>query len=143
MRLGCYNESTYARFFYFNDVHKRVMHQHITFSEFLSAAGVTVAGPCRILSLRNPYDRVYSGFLQMQRDIATQPSAPFPARPWIRELVMAQLDENRKLLIKAEYDFNKWILAIPEYAIFETGRNSNFPLHPSHYWVRAGRSSVG
>ena len=139
-RLSSYNESLYSRFFQFNKHLNRVVHQHITFSEFLSLPeaqlGYTVGA-----FIRNPYDRAYSGFIQVQRDIALQPHAQFPDR-WVKDLVMTQLTENSRRLIQSGYDFNEWILSIPEYEIFEVGRNTNFPLHPSHYWTHSSGTRV-
>jgi Sulfotransferase family len=139
-RLSSYNESIYSRFFQFNKHLNRVVHQHVTFSEFLSLPeaqlGYTVGA-----FIRNPYDRAYSGFIQIQRDIILQPRAKFPEQ-WVKDLVMTQLTENARRLIQSGYDFNKWILSIPEYEIFEVGRNTNFPLHPSHYWTHSSEARV-
>ena len=139
-RLSSYNESIYSRFFQFNKHLNRVVHQHITFSEFLSLPearlGYTVGA-----FIRNPYDRAYSGFIQTQRDISLQPRANFTEQ-WVKDLVMTQLIENARRLIKASYEFNEWILSIPEYEILEVGRNTNFPLHPSHYWTHSSEARV-
>ncbi|MEI9428626.1 sulfotransferase family 2 domain-containing protein [Mesorhizobium sp. Cs1299R1N3] len=132
-RLERYNESTYSKFFYFNKHLNRVTHQHITISEFKalpeSKLGYTTAS-----FVRNPYDRAYSGFIQLQRDIAYQPLAEYP-HAWIRELVKAQLSENQKRIADSDYDFNRWIMLLPEYEIMDVGRNTNMPLHPASYWT--------
>lgn len=141
LRFGSYNESPYPGFFNFNPHLNRVVHQHLTLADFRllpeSQLGYTTAA-----FVRNPYDRAYSGFLQLQRDIAEQPTAVFPSE-WIRELVIAQLNENARRLTAAEYDFNRWILTLPEYEIHEAGRNTNMPLHPANYWTHvAGQQRV-
>ena len=139
-RLLPYNESPYSRFFYLNKSLNRVVHQHITFAEFLSLPegklGYTVGA-----FARNPYDRAYSGFVQIQRDIAFQPQAAFPEQ-WIKDLVMAQLERNSRRLAQCEYDFNRWILSVPEYEILDVGCNTNMPLHPAHYWTYAAGMQV-
>lgn len=140
VRLGAYNESTYSLFFYFNTSFNRVVHQHITFTEFQSLPEGQL-GYTSGAFIRNPYDRAYSGFIQIQRDIANQPQANFPEK-WIKDLVTAQLEENSRRLAVCEYDFNRWILSLPEYEIFDTGRNTNMPLHPSHYWTHSTRGRV-
>jgi hypothetical protein len=134
-RLQVYNESTYSRFFYFNNLFNRVVHQHITFAEFLSLPESKLGYHVGAF-VRNPYDRAYSGFIQIQRDIATQPSVTF-ATEWIKDLVIAQLEENSRRLARCEYDFNQWILSLPEYEIVDVGRNTNMPLHPAHYWTNS------
>ncbi|MER9845661.1 sulfotransferase family 2 domain-containing protein [Mesorhizobium australicum] len=132
-RLELYNESTYSKFFYFNKHLNRVTHQHITISEFKSLPESKL-GYATASFVRNPYDRAYSGFLQLQRDIANQPQADFP-QGWIRDLVKAQLSENQKRIAESGYDFNRWIMLLPEYEIIDVGRNTNMPLHPATYWT--------
>ena len=46
-----------------------------------------------------------------------------------------QLCENHKRIIDSGYDFNKWIMLIPEYEVIDVGRNTNMPLHPATYWT--------
>ncbi len=48
---------------------------------------------------------------------------------------MKQLAENFAQLCAAQFDFNKWLDIICDEQIYEIGRNTNFPLHPAHYWT--------
>ncbi|MDW9476723.1 hypothetical protein GOB05_33635 [Sinorhizobium meliloti] len=132
-RLEALDESPYNRFFYFNPFLNRVVHQHLTYAEFAtlpeSKLGYKVAA-----FVRNPYDRAYSGFLQLQRDIKHQPSLEFPSE-WIKALVLKQLSDNQNKLIEARYDFDLWIQLLQEFEVFEVGRNTNLPLHPANYWT--------
>lgn len=132
-RLSSYNQSPYPGFFYFNAHLRRVVHQHITLAEFMALPEGRLDYLIACFT-RNPYDRAYSGFMQLQRDIAVQPKAEYP-EPWIKELVKAQLARNQKRIIEAEYDFDKWITLLPEYEIYEVGCNTNMPLHPATYWT--------
>jgi hypothetical protein len=92
--------------------------------------------------VRNPYDRIYSGFLQLKKDVHEQPLALFP-ESWIKELVMKQLAGNFAQLCFAGFDFDHWIDLVQEHQIYEVGHNTSFPLHPSHYWTHfAGRQMV-
>jgi len=141
LRLSAYDESPYSGYFDFNPHLNRVVHQHLTLADFRmlpeGRLGYTTAA-----FVRNPYDRVYSGFLQLQRDVIEQPKEVFPSE-WIRDLVTDQLADIARRLITAGYDFNRWILALPEYEIREAGRNSSMPLHPASYWTHeAGRQSI-
>jgi hypothetical protein len=141
-RLGHYNESPYSRFYDYVPYLQRVVTQHITCAEFVmlpeSRKGYFVGA-----FVRNPYDRVYSGFLQLQRDIREQPAAPFP-EPWIKALVMRQLSDNFAQLAAANFDFDTWFSSVEAYQIFEVGRNTSFPLHPAHYWTNIdGERKVG
>ncbi|WEX91705.1 sulfotransferase family protein (plasmid) [Sinorhizobium garamanticum] len=132
-RLQALNESPYSGFFHFNPFLNRVVHRHITYAEFAtlpeSRLGYKVAA-----FVRNPYDRAYSGFLQLQRDIKDQPSLEFPA-DWIKTLVMKQLVENQTKLFEARYDFDLWIELLEEYEVSEVGRNTSLPLYPANYWT--------
>lgn len=133
VRLEPLNESPYERFYDYNPYLQRVVHQHLCYTDFCmlpeSKAEYRVGA-----FVRNPYDRVYSGFVQLQRDIQTQPNQSF-AKPWVRELVMRQLTENSAQLAAADFEFNKWVMSISDYQIYDIGRNSSFPLHPAHYWT--------
>jgi hypothetical protein len=132
-RLEGYNESRYSRFYYFNTCLQRVVHQHVTCAEFRSFPESN-CGYFLASFVRNPYDRVYSGFLQLKRDAQRQPLARFPER-WIENLVMQQLADNLRQLCSAGFDFNHWLDLVQEHQIYEVGHNTSFPLHPSHYWT--------
>ncbi len=132
-RLGVYCESPYDVFYELNPVLKRVVHQHMTYADFCalpeSRLGLRTAA-----FVRNPYDRVYSGFRQLQKDIKQQPMSDFPS-PAVRRLVMDQLSENFAQLCRAGFQFDAWLELIEDHQIFEAGRNTSFPLHPAHYWT--------
>jgi hypothetical protein len=132
-RLREYDESRYPRFFYFNRHLNRVVHQHITRAEF-NCLPEAKLGYLTAAFVRNPYDRAYSGFRQLQEDIRNQPSEFFPEQ-WIRDLVRKQLADNLVQLRQAGFQFDAWLALIGDEQIYEVGRNSSFPLHPSHYWT--------
>lgn len=136
-RLGKYDQSSYSPFFYFNTTLNRVVHQHITCSDFL-ALPESKLDYFKASFVRNPYDRVYSGFIQLQRDIEDQRRASFSPE-WIRKLVMTQLDENLAQLAGANFNFDAWWASVPEHLVFEAGRNTNFPLHPANYWTHVNK----
>jgi hypothetical protein len=138
-RLEPFNESPYSRFFDFNPHLNRVVHQHITCADFCCLPEHKL-GYALASFVRNPYDRVYSGFRQLKKDIADQPLVQYPS-DWIRRLVQEQLAANEAQIKEAEGDFNDWVSLLDEGQILEQGRNTNFPLHPSHYWTHlAGRT---
>jgi hypothetical protein len=137
LRLESNNQSPYSRFYDYNPYLQRVVNQHITYAEF----GMLPESKNNYFVgafVRNPYDRVYSGFLQLQKDIEHQPKALFP-KAWIKALVMCQLADNLAQLSAGEFEFNKWFGLVEEYQIYEVGRNSSFPLHPAHYWTSIDR----
>jgi hypothetical protein len=138
--LAEYNQSPYDPFFHFNPLLGRTVHQHVTLGDLQSMPEGQLG--YRICAfVRNPYDRAYSGFLQLQRDFRDQPRSNFePA--WVGDLVRAQIGENMSRIIAAGFDFDKWISILPEYEVFDSGRNTNMPLHPAHYWTHAeGRTA--
>ncbi len=140
-RLAPYNESPYDRFYDFNPLLNRVVHQHITCADF-AALPESRAGYLTAAFVRNPYDRVYSGFRQIQRDLAEQPGMTY-RQPWIRDLVLEQLSENAAQLARADHDFDTWVALLREAQVLEAGRNTSLPLHPAHYWTHhADRQAV-
>jgi hypothetical protein len=134
-RLRHLDRSPYPDFFHFNPRLKRVVHQHLTLADFLmlpeSRLGYRLA-----VFVRNPYDRVVSGFRQVLRDVMSQPQRRFPAL-WIRDLVTQQLGDNFALLSKAQFQVDPWFLQLPAHEILEAGRDTSLPLHPAHYWTHA------
>ncbi len=140
-RLGLYCESPYSVFYDFNSYLNRVVHQHMTYADF-AALPESRLGYFSAAFVRNPYDRVYSAFRQVQKDIQSQPKAPFP-QPWIRTLVMKQLAENFAAVCAAGYDFDGWFRLIDDHQVLEAGRNTSLPLHPAHYWTHMnGKQAV-
>lgn len=139
-RLKHVDQSPYPEFFHFNRHLNRVVHQHLTLADFLllpeSRQDYRLA-----VFVRNPYDRVVSGFRQLLHDIMTQPQRPFP-QPWIRDLVAQQLADNFALVCKAQFQVDAWFLHLPAYQVLEAGRDTNLPLHPAHYWTHAGARQV-
>ncbi len=141
LRLAALNESPYSRFYDFNPYLNRVVHQHLTLAE-LEALPESRLGFLRAAFVRNPYDRVYSGFRQLQKDIREQPNAPYP-QPWIKGLVLEQLSANFAKLCKAGFDFDAWLASVDDHEIYEVGHNTSFPLHPAHYWTHlSGKQSI-
>lgn len=139
-RLEPFNESPYSRFFEFNPHLNRVVHQHMTCADYLSLPESKLNYSVSSF-VRNPYDRAYSGFRQLQIDIIQQPLAQFSSE-WTHELVRRQLAENEAQIGLAGGDFNRWISLLDEGQILEQGRNTNFPLHPAHYWTHLAGKRV-
>ena len=141
VRLMPYNDSPYDPFFHFNPYLNRVVHQHLTCAEF-ACLPESKLGYFAASFARNPYDRAYSGFRQLQKDIRDQPRASYP-EPWVRDHVMEQLAENSSRLCRAQFDFDRWLDLLGDDQVYELGRNTNLPIHPSHYWTHiAGRRAV-
>lgn len=131
--LGRYNESVYPRFFYFNRFLNRVVTQHATLAD-LTALPEGKLGYKVGAFVRNPYDRAYSGFIQIQRDFQEQPKLEIePA--WITHLLRAQISTNMSRVISAGFNFDAWIHLLPDYEVYEPGNNTNMVLHPCHYWT--------
>jgi len=133
--LEAYNESPYSRFFHWNAPLNRVVHQHLTLADFLALPEGRLGYKIGAF-VRNPYDRAYSGFVQLQRDARDHPVLTY-SPGWISDLVRTQIEENMSRIVEAEFDFDRWIAELPEYEVFEPGRNTSMVLHPSHYWTHA------
>ena len=134
-RLGHLDQSVRSEFFHFNGDLGAVVHQHITLGQFL-ALPEAAQGHRLAVFVRNPYDRVVSGFLQLARDIRLQSGCAFPAE-WIRRLVVRQLDGHRGAIERAEGRLDRWFGDVSDDYILCGGGNSSRPLHPCHYWTHA------
>jgi hypothetical protein len=140
-RLGGYCESPYDAFYHLNPHLDRVVHQHMSYADF-KALPESRLGYRTAAFVRNPYDRVYSGFVQLQRDICEQPKAVF-TEPAVRSLVMAQRAENHAQLRRAEFSFETWVELLDDRQVLDARGNSSFPLQPAHYWTHEeGRQAV-
>ncbi len=138
VRLAPYQESPYHALHHFDAHLNRVVHQHITCADF-ACLPESRLGYFAASFVRNPYDRVYSGFRQLQTDLREQSSSSYPyPEQWIRDHVMKQLVENFSQLCQAQFQFDRWLDLVGDDQIYEAGRNTNFPLHPSHYWTHVG-----
>jgi hypothetical protein len=142
LRLGGINRSTYPAFFHFNAHLRRVVHQHLTLSDFLVLPESKLG--CRLaVFVRNPYDRVYSGFRQILRDITGHPGRAFPEL-WIRDLVTEQLARDYALLARAQFNVDAWFQMLPAQDLFDSGHNVSLPLYPVHYWTHVeGTQAAG
>jgi len=132
-RIGCYNESPYSSFFYYNKHIETVTHQHITLAQFLRLPESKTID-FKATFVRNPYDRAWSAFQQIKRDILNQPMANFPDN-WIRDLVLEQLRENKRALELADGNFDLWVKNLKYHDIYCVAKNSNLILHPIHFWT--------
>lgn len=132
-RLESHDESPYNRFYDYNPHLQRVVHQHLTYADFRALPEARL-GYFTAVFVRNPYDRVYSGFLQLQRDIANQPASEFPSS-CVKSLVLRQLADNFAQLAAGEFEFDKWWRLVEDHQIYVAGRNTSFPLHPAFYWT--------
>ncbi|WP_245445557.1 sulfotransferase family 2 domain-containing protein [Mesorhizobium kowhaii] len=132
----------YPRFFYYNGFLNRVVTQHATLAD-LTALPEGKLGYKVAAFVRNPYDRAYSGFIQIQRDFQEQPKVEIePA--WITHLLRAQIATNMSRVISAGFNFDAWINLLPDYEVYEPGHNTNMVLHPCHYWTHVnGEQLVG
>lgn len=127
-------------FFSFNPYLQRVTHQHLTCTDFVALPEAKL-GYLTASFVRNPYDRAYSGFLQLQEDPRKQPGADFEPT-WIGSLVRNQIADNYAQLEAANFHFDDWIALLRDEQIYDIGRNTNFPLHPSCYWTHYGALSL-
>ncbi len=139
-RLNPYDESTYPKFYYFNPHLNRVVHQHLTCADLVGLPegrlGYFVGA-----FVRNPYDRAYSGFWQLQRGMVEQQKWSYP-EPWIGDLVRKQWSDIHSQFCRAEFEFDKWMRIIGDEQIYEVGNNSSFNLHPAHYWTHVASDKI-
>lgn len=139
-RLLPYGSAPYGMFFSFNPYLQRVTHQHLTCADFVTLPEAKL-GYLTASFIRNPYDRAYSGFLQLQEDAQKQPGADFEPT-WIGSLVRSQIADNYAQLKAANFHFDDWMALLRDEQIYDIGRNTNFPLHPACYWTHYGTTQL-
>lgn len=132
-RLHQVNESPYSPFFHFNLHLGKVSHQHLTLSEFLRLPEAKYVS-CRAVFVRNPYDRVVSGFGQIQRDIVRHPHCVFPSSG-VRDEVIASLAKAELRLADAGGDLNRWVENLEDYEVLDEKKSMVLPMHPCSYWT--------
>jgi hypothetical protein len=135
-RLSKYNDRRYPQLYYLNKYLKRIVHQHITASDFLKLPEGQ-ENLFKISFVRNPYDRAYSGFLQIQKDIVWQPSMFEGGH--LGDQIRGQISTNREMMKKANYDFDAWINILTEEQVYDVTLNSSLPLYPAHYWTHINK----
>lgn len=95
-RFAKYNESPYPDGSYFNKLLLKQSNKHIGLSDFLKLPEASL-GYYKISFVRNPYDRLYSGFLQRWQSVVvngSQPNAPdskivpFGWSSWLKDYVV-------------------------------------------------------
>jgi hypothetical protein len=137
-RLGPLAERPYPALPDFNASLRRVVHQHLTLADWDALAG-NRSGFELAVFVRNPYDRVVSGFRQLLRDIQVLPRLRHPS-PLVAGLIAEQSARVYAGLSSAGFDLNRWFDALPLHALHEAGHNVCLPLHPATYWThRDGR----
>ncbi len=141
-RLRNYNESPYPRLYGFNPYLNRVLHHtHATCAEFRCLPESNL-GYFTAAFVRNPYDRVYSGFRQLQFDARAVPKLR-QSKPWIGDLLARQVSEMLAQLEEAQFDLDVWLALIGDEQVLEIGRSTSFLLHPACYWTHvAGLEAV-
>ncbi len=132
-RLRAHDALSHPAFFHVNEALGRISHQHLTLASFRalpeSARGYRIA-----VFVRNPYDRVCSGFTQLRRDVVWQRHAAFPGEA-VKATVMRQLDDIAITLGEARGSASRWFARLPEQVVLCDGFNTSIPLHPCHYWT--------
>ena len=138
-RLLPYAQEPYKQLFYFNPVLQKLRNQHHTYADYLllpqSKQGHQVA-----TFVRNPYDRVVSGFMQLCRDATVIPQLPFED-PAMKFFVLDQVAQNTQDIIRAGYNLNVWFLNLSPYKMLDTS-SVTFLLQPAHAWTHVGDQKI-
>ncbi len=136
-RLESLGVRPYPKLFHFNPHLRRITHQHLTLSDW-AALPEHDQGYQLAVFVRNPYDRVFSGFIQLQRNFQVLPRLQYP-EPWIRERVLEQLARAWAGASRAGFDVNRWFQQLPEHEILDAGQGGTLCLHPCIYWTHRGK----
>lgn len=133
VRLNDINQSPYPLDFHFNPYINRVVHQHAVLSDYLAIPESKMPYDLAVFT-RNPYDRVFSGFQQLLRDIGQHPKRKYQ-NAWMKELVMEQVSDVYASVSKAQCSLDDWFQNLSPHWVLDVGRNVCMCLHPAHYWT--------
>lgn len=140
-RLRAHDKLSHPAFFHVNEALGRISHQHLTLASF-RALPESTRGYRIAVFVRNPYDRVCSGFMQLRRDVVWQRHAAFPSEA-VKATVMRQLDDIALALREARGSASRWFSRLPEEVVLRDGFNTSIPLHPCHCWTHEeGKEAV-
>jgi Sulfotransferase family len=125
--------------FYFNPILQKLRNQHHTYADYLllpqSKQGHQVA-----TFVRNPYDRVVSGFMQLCRDASVIPQLQFADRD-MKLFILDQVAQNTQDIIRSSYNLNAWFLNLSPYKILDS-TSVTFLLQPAHIWTQLGNQKI-
>ena len=131
-RLGDYCESRYDTSFHFNTHLRKISTQHLTLAEFLRLPEARLGYRLATFA-RNPYDRAFSGYLQVCRDLIGMPAWTFPT-PWIASTMREASIEQQRMVDAAGGSFDRWIELLS--ATWEPGAGRDIvPLFPASAWT--------
>ena len=139
-RLEALGTRPYPKLHYFNQYLHKVVHQHLTLADYRGLPQSQLGYELAVF-VRNPYDRVFSGFQQALRDISVLPRLNYP-QPWIRELVMQQVASLFSSLSRAQYNVDQWFQQLSLHEILDTGHSTCMCLHPVTYWTHQAGEQV-
>lgn len=138
-RLSGHFSEQHSELFYLNKILNRVRNQHHTFSDYLAISSPN--SNRKVASfVRNPYDRVVSGFIQLCRDASAIPKFKF-SDPIMRDYISEQVAINTQDIIRSGYDVNEWFMRLSPYRILDDS-NPTFLLHPAHFWTHSSGKVV-
>lgn len=135
-RLESWGVRPYPALPAFNVALGRVAHQHLTLADW-EALPESRRGFELAVFVRNPYDRVVSGFRQALRDVQVLPRLRHPS-PMVAALVAEQSARIHSGLQAAGFELNRWFASLPLHAMLDAAHNVCLPLYPATYWTHRG-----
>lgn len=138
-RLQPYAQEPYEQLFYFNPLLQRVRNQHHTYADYLLLPQSKLSHRVATF-VRNPYDRVVSGFIQLCRDASVIPTLKFRT-PALKTFVLDQVAQNTQDIIRCGYDLNTWFMSLSPYKILDQS-SPTFLLQPVSAWTHLGTQSI-
>jgi len=107
LRLKNFDSNRYPQAGYFNEVLGKISHKHIGLKDF-SCLPESRSDYIRFTFVRNPYDRLYSGFLQRRHRLTTNPP---------KHVLPEKINEELSFIERGFGDFLEYYLATKGTAI--------------------------
>lgn len=93
LRLGQYDNQRYPQGVYYDDFLKKINHKHILMEDFLKLPESSL-NYFRICFVRNPYDRMYAGYLQLKKQIENNQEMPgFEGKQYVESSFSSYLSD--------------------------------------------------
>lgn len=124
LRLGQYDNKKYPQDVYYNEILKKISHKHILMEDFFKLPESSL-NYSRICFVRNPYDRMYAGYLQLKQQIKNNRRMPdFKGKQYVESSFSSYLSDY--IVPTYEKTGQVWGGFLHEYVYFKNQKQIDF-----------------
>lgn len=123
LRLRQYDNKRYSQGIYYNEILKKDSHKHILLEDFFKLPESSL-DYSRICFVRNPYDRMYAGYLQLKLQIEQNGMPQFEGKQYVESGFSSYLSDY--VLPTYEKTGEVWGGFLHEYVYFKNQKQIDF-----------------